>query len=500
MSVHASKQEIFSPAPDASYPPSAHFVAGDWCEAEQGGRIDSIDPATEQVHAQLAAGSAADLDRAVAAAQEAFANPKWRRMVPAKRAKILWRMAELIDEHRANLALLESLDTGKTAFDAGKIEIPMVAEIFRYYAGWVTKLEGGVVPLPGNAMGLSLREPVGVCGLITPWNFPLLLAAWKIAPALACGNAVVIKPSELTSLTTLWLAKLGAEAGLPPGALNVVTGDGESVGAPMVEHPGIDKISFTGSTAVGKSVQRGAAETLKRVTLELGGKSPNIVFADADLKAATRGAIGGIFYNKGEVCAAGSRVLVQHEVYEDFVGGLKAIAEKTTVGPPRAEGTRMGPVCNAAQFDKVRGYIQRGQEEGARLVAGGRDLRDEVGGGKGYYVEPTVFADVDPAATIAQEEIFGPVLSIIGYEDEEDAIRIANDSEYGLSGGVWSSDNDRAIAVAKRLRTGQVDMNGSFLNTDAPFGGYKKSGNGRELGRYGLAEFLEAKQINLPLG
>ncbi len=500
MSLQASNQGRISPEQGPEAPPAAHFIAGEWSAPASGATLPSIDPATEEAHADVAAGDAEDLDRAVQAAQAAFANPKWRRMAPAKRARVLWRLAELIDQHRANLALLETLDTGKTAFDAGKIEIPLVAEIFRYYAGWVTKLEGGVVPLPGNAMGLSLREPVGVCGLITPWNFPLLLAAWKIAPALACGNTVVIKPSELTSMTTLWLAKLGAEAGLPPGVLNVVTGDGDGVGAPMVRHPGVDKISFTGSTAVGKSVQRESAETLKRVTLELGGKSPNIVFADADLKAAMRGAIGGIFYNKGEVCAAGSRVLVQREVYDDFLAGLKAMAEKTTVGPPLADGTRMGPVCNAKQFDSVRRYIQSGKDGGARLVAGGRDLRDEVGGGKGYYVEPTVFADVDPAAEIAQEEIFGPVLSVIPFDTPEQAMEIAHHTRYGLAAAVWTRDIGRGLSFARELRAGTVWVNAYNLYDPAlAFGGFGDSGFGRDLGKAALDSYTEPKSVWLNL-
>jgi aldehyde dehydrogenase (NAD+) len=496
MSEQAANQGNFSPHPEAQYPPSAHFLGGEWVEASSGQLLDSVDPATENAHARIARGGAGDVDRAVAAARAAFEDPKWRAMVPAKRARLLWRLAELVDENRARLALLESLDTGKTAFDSGKIEIPMVAEILRYYAGWVTKLEGGVVPLPGNALGLSLREPVGVCGLITPWNFPLLLATWKIAPALACGNAVVLKPSEHTSLTSLCLAELAVQAGLPAGVLNVVTGTGEEVGTPMVHHPGIDKISFTGSTAVGRRVQRESAETLKRVTLELGGKSPNIVFADADLKAAMRGAISGIFYNKGEVCAAGSRVLVQREVYDDFLAGLQAIAQKTTVGPPLAEGTRMGPVCNARQFDSVRRFIESGKASGARLVHGGRDLREEVGGGKGYYVEPTLFADVDPDCEIAQEEIFGPVLSVTPFDTPEEALEIAHRTRYGLAAGVWTRDLGRGLGFARALRAGTVWVNTyNLYDPGLSFGGFGESGFGRDLGRAALDAYTEPKSV-----
>jgi aldehyde dehydrogenase (NAD+) len=476
--------------------PSAHFIGGEWSQASTGAVAGSIDPATEEVHAELAAGDATDVDRAVAAARESFDQGTWRSMPPAKRAKVLWKLAELIDRNREAIALAETMDTGKTAFDSGRIEVPLVAEIFRYYAGWVTKLEGSVLPLPGDSLGLSLREPVGVCGMITPWNFPMLLAAWKVAPALACGNSIVLKPSEQTSFSSLWMARLAAEAGVPAGVFNVVTGGGRAVGTPLVQHPGVDKISFTGSTAVGKMVQRESAETLKRVTLELGGKSPNIVFDDADLVAAVRGAATGIFYNKGEVCAAGSRVLVQRGIYEDFLAGIEAMAGKTTVGHPLAEGTRMGPVCNGDQYESVLDFIAKGKAEGARLLAGGESLRDEVGGGKGFYVAPTVFADVDPKSTIAQEEIFGPVLAVTPFEDEADALRIAHDTRYGLAAGVWSRDLRRAMGFAKSLRAGTVWVNTyNLYDPGMAFGGFKESGFGRDLGRQALDAYTESKSV-----
>ena len=492
MSVQTAQSAAGQLAP--VYPPAQHFYGGEWVAPKSGRTSGTVNPATEEPHTQIAAGGAEDVDAAVNAAHRAFASKDWRRMAPAQRARILWRLAELIDQHRANLALLETLDTGKTLFDSSKIEIPLVAEIFRYYAGWCTKIEGGVVPLPGNAMGLTLRDPVGVCGLIVPWNFPMLLATWKVAPALACGNTVVLKPSEKTSLTALWMAKLGAEAGLPPGVLNVVTGSGSQAGMALVRHPLVDKISFTGSTEVGRMIQTEAATTLKRVTLELGGKSPNIVFADADQKAALRGATTGIFYNKGEVCAAGSRVLVDRKIYDDFVAQLAGYAQKTTVGQPTEKDTRMGPVCNKAQYDAVLAAIERGRQSGAKLVAGGRSLRDKFG--KGFFVEPTVFADVDPGSALAQEEIFGPVLSVLPFDSPEQALEIAHHSRYGLAAAVWTRDVGKALSLARDLRAGTIWVNTyNLYDPGLPFGGFKESGFGRDLGKDAIHAYTETKSV-----
>ena len=465
-----------------------------------GQKVATIDPATEEAHGELARGGPEDVDRAAAAAARALEDPAWRDLPPARRARILWRLAELVDARRQDLALLETRDTGKTLFDSSRIEIPLVAEIFRYFAGWCTKLEGGVVPLPGQALGLTLRTPVGVCGLITPWNFPMLLAAWKVAPALACGNTVVLKPSEQTSLTSLWMAALGAEAGLPPGVLNVVTGSGSEVGAALAAHPGVHKISFTGSTEVGRSIQRQAADTLKRVTLELGGKSPNIVFADADRKAAVRGALTGIFYNKGEVCAAGSRLLVERTIYDEFLEQLAAAASRMRVGPPAEEGVRVGPVCNEAQYRSVLEAIEEGRRSGARLVFGGRSLREDLGG-RGWYIEPTIFAEVDPDSRLAQEEIFGPVLAVLPFEDEEDALRLAHHTRYGLAAAVWTRDLDRALGFVQRLRAGTIWVNAYNLYDPAlPFGGFGDSGFGRDLGRAALDAYTEFRSVWIQRG
>jgi acyl-CoA reductase-like NAD-dependent aldehyde dehydrogenase len=397
---------------------------------------------------------------------------------------------ERVDE----VARLETLHNGKPITESRHIEIPAAAECFQYYAGWADKIEGATIPVKGNALAYTLREPVGVVAAIVPWNFPLLLASWKVAPALACGNTVVLKPASQTPLTALALGEIALEVGLPPGVLNVVTGPGSSVGQAIVEHPGIDKIAFTGDTTTGKGIMRGAAETVKHITLELGGKSPNIVFADADLDAALRGATTGIFYGKGEVCAAGSRLLVDRAIKDEFIEKLAARTKKMVPGDPMHPKTRLGAIASKSQLERVLNYVAIGTKEGGTLVAGGH--RADIGTGKGYFMEPTVFADVTPAMTIAREEIFGPVLAAIEFADLDEAIARANDTIYGLAAAVWTRDVKKAHHVARRLKAGTVWVNAyNLYDTALPFGGYKQSGFGREMSAHALEHYTQVKSV-----
>jgi aldehyde dehydrogenase (NAD+) len=470
------------------------WIGNEWVDAASGDTFPTVNPATGEVITEVAEAAAADIDRAVESARSAFAQRRWRDMNPHKRSAILWRLADLIEQHADEIGALETMDNGKPIFEARHVDVPSVVENFRYFAGMADKIHGDTIPVKGPVLNYTLREPVGVIGCITPWNFPLSLATWKVAPALACGNAVILKPAEQTPLTALILGELAAEAGLPAGILNVVPGYGETAGAALVRHPGVDSIAFTGSTEVGKIVMREAADTLKKVSLELGGKSPNIVFADADLDAAVKGASMGIFYGKGEVCAAGSRVLVQREVYDDFVEAIAARATKTTVGDPMGERTRLGAIVSEEQLERVLGYVEAGKSEGARLVAGGE--RTDVNG-KGNFVTATVFADVEPSMRIAQEEIFGPVVVVIPFEDEDDAIRIANDTIYGLAAGVWTRDVGKAHRVAGALQAGTVWVNTyNQYDSGSPFGGYKQSGFGRDLGwQSALEKYTQVKSV-----
>lgn len=470
------------------------WIGNEWANAADGGTFATINPATHETITEVASGQAADIDRAVHAARGAMKNPEWRDMNPHKRSRLLWKLADALQANADEFGALETADNGKPYFESRKVDLPSVIENFRYFAGLADKIEGSTIPVAGPFLNYTLREPVGVVGCITPWNFPLSLATWKVAPALACGNAIILKPAEQTPLTAIRLAELAGEVGFPAGVFNVVPGFGETAGAALVAHPGVDAIAFTGSTEVGKIVMRSAADTLKKVSLELGGKSPNIVLADADVRAAVRGATMGIFYGKGEVCAAGSRVLVERAIYDDFVTEFAGRAEKMTVGDPMDANTRLGAIVSEEQLDRVMGYVETGKKEGARLVAGGE--RTDVDG-KGNFVTATVFADVDQSMTIAQEEIFGPVAAVIPVEDIDHAIEVANDTMYGLASGVWTRDIGKAHRVARELQAGTVWINTyNQYDSASPFGGYKSSGFGRDLGHEAaLEKYTQTKSV-----
>jgi aldehyde dehydrogenase (NAD+) len=470
------------------------YIGGEWIEAAEGGHFETLHPANGEVLTAVAEGTAADIDRAVQAARAAFRDAKWRRMDAPDRGAILWRMADIMERRADELARLETLDNGKPVREA-KIDIRQAIDALRYYAGWTTKLHGATLPVRGNMLNYTLREPVGVVGAIIPWNFPLLMAVWKIAPALACGNTMVLKPAEQTPLSALELAAIAAEAGLPAGVLNVVPGFGETAGAALVAHADVDKIAFTGSTAVGRLIMREAAGTLKKISLELGGKSPNIVLADADVEAAARGAFAGIFYNTGQCCTAGSRLLVHESVKDQLLSALADRARKMRPGDPLDPKTRLGPLISQEQLDRVLSYVEKGRAEGARLVVGGERAAYD-GSDRGYWLQPTVFDAVQPEHTIAREEIFGPVLSVLGFSDEDEALAIANRSEYGLAAGVWTRDVKKAHRFARELEAGTVWIN-TYHPADAasPFGGYKQSGFGRELGEYSLDLYTQIKSV-----
>jgi aldehyde dehydrogenase (NAD+) len=469
------------------------FINGEWREAAGRKTIEVVNPATEDVIAEVASAEQADIDAAVAAARAAFDGP-WSKLSARERGRIVWKIGEKLMEKADEIARLETLHNGKPIFESRQIEVPAAAECFQYFAGWADKIHGETIPVKGSFLTYTLREPVGVVAAIVPWNFPLLLTAWKVAPALACGNTVIIKPASQTPLTALALAEVAQEAGLPPGVLNVITGPGSTVGQMIVEHPGIDKIAFTGDTSTGKGIMRGSADTLKRITLELGGKSPNIVFADADLDAALRGATTGIFYGKGEVCAAGSRLLVDKSIKSEFIDKVAARAKKMTPGDPMDPKTRLGAISSKKQLENDLRYIETAKREGATLVAGGS--RADIGTGRGYFLQPTVFDGVTPEMTIAREEIFGPVLATIEFGDVDEAIARANDSTYGLAAAVWTRDIKKAHYVARKLQAGTVWINTyNVYDTAAPFGGYKQSGFGREMSMHALEHYTQVKSV-----
>ena len=469
------------------------LINNEWRDASTGKTMEVVNPATEEVIATVPAAGKADVDAAVAAARAALDGP-WGRMSARERGRLVSRLADRLMERADEVARLETLHNGKPIFESRQIEIPAAAECFEYYAGWADKVMGETIPVKGNHLTYTLREPLGVVAAIVPWNFPLLLAAWKVAPALATGNVVILKPASQTPLTALALGEIAVEVGLPPGVLNVITGPGSSVGQAIVEHPGIDKIAFTGDTSTGKGIMRAAADTLKKITLELGGKSPNIVLADADLDGALRGATTGIFYGKGEVCAAGSRLLVERSIKDQFMEKLAARARKMVAGDPLDPKTRYGALASKKQLETVQRYVDIATKEGASLVAGG--ARADIGTGKGYFFQPTVFDKVTSEMTIAREEIFGPVLATIEFADLDEAIAKANESPYGLAAAVWTRDIKKAHYAARKLQAGTVWINTyNVYDTAAPFGGYKASGFGREMSAHAIEHYTQIKTV-----
>jgi len=477
--------------------PTALYIDGEWTDSVTEAVLNTVDPATEDTYATVARATEADVDRAVEAADAAVARDSaWRNVTPSDRAAALRAMADEIESMADEIILVESHDNGKTPFEA-RLDVEMVIDTFRYYAGWADKLTGETIPVPGDRLDYTLREPLGVTGHIAPWNYPFQLAGRSLAPALACGNAVVLKPSKTTPLSALYYAKAAEAAGLPDGVLNVVPGRGSEAGAALVSNPAVDHVAFTGSTGVGKQIMSEAADSVTGVTLELGGKGPNIVFPDADLDAAAKGVHYGIFMNCGQMCWAGSRLLVHEEVAEEVVDAVVQRAAATPLGSGIDDDGQMGPAVSAEQRQEVLDYVETGIEEGATLETGGSIPEDKD---RGYFIEPTVFTDVDNEMTIAREEIFGPVLSVIEFSEYEEAIEIANDSPFGLSAGVWTNELSTAHNTARHLEYGMVSVN-EYPQTfpQTPFGGVKESGIGREQGTEAIAEYTQAKNVNVNL-
>jgi aldehyde dehydrogenase (NAD+) len=469
------------------------LIDGRWVESKSGKRFTTFNPVNEEPIAEVAYGGPEDVDAAVRAAARAFEGP-WRKMDARDRGRLLYKLADLVESNLDELAALETLDNGKPITDSRTGDLPLVVDCLRYYAGWADKIHGQTAPIRGNYFCYVKREPVGVCGQIIPWNFPLLMAAWKWGPALAAGCTLVLKPAEQTPLTALRLGELAMEAGFPNGVVNIVPGYGDT-GAALVRHPRVEKIAFTGHYSTAQIIAKEAAETLKRLTFELGGKSPNIVFADADLDAAVEGAYVGIFLNQGQCCCAGSRLFVERKMHDDLLDRIVAKSKSRKVGDPFDPATEQGPQVDKDQFDKIMGLIEKGKSQGAECVAGGRRVGD-----KGFFVEPTVFANVRDDMEIAREEIFGPVLSVIPFDSIDEVVERGNSTYYGLAAAVWTRDVGKAHAIADRLRAGTVWVNCyDVFDAAAPFGGFKMSGHGRELGPQGLDNYLEWKTVTVNL-
>jgi phenylacetaldehyde dehydrogenase len=474
------------------------FINGKWVDAASGKTFPTYNPATGDVLANVAEGDKEDINRAVAAARAAFDTGPWSKATPSKRAKLMWKLADLIEKHAEEFAQLESLDNGKPVNVARAADVPGTIEMFRYMAGWATKIEGNTIPLSAGGakfFAYTLREPVGVVGQIIPWNFPLMMAAWKLAPAMATGCTVVLKPAEQTPLTALLLGELIQEAGFPDGVVNIVPGYGETAGAALSAHPHVDKVAFTGSTEVGKLIVHAATGNLKKVSLELGGKSPNIVFQDADIEATIPGAAMAIFFNQGQTCCAGSRLYVEDKQFDKVVDGVSQLASKIRIGPGMESTTDMGPLVSEEQLNKVCGYLESGYAEGAKATVGGSRQGD-----KGYFVKPTVLVNTNEKMKVVREEIFGPVVTAIPFKDVDDLIAKANNTEYGLAAGVWTRDIGKAHRIASQLRAGTVWINCyNVFDPAMPFGGYKQSGWGREMGHEVLNLYTEVKSVCTPI-
>lgn len=472
------------------------LIGDEWRAAVSGKTFQTINPATEEVICEVAEGDKADVDLAVHAARAAFESGSWSRMDARDRGRLLMKLADLMETNLDELAALETLDNGKPINDARAADLPLAIDCLRYYAGWADKIHGDTIPIRGDYFCYTRREPIGVCGQIIPWNFPILMTAWKWGPALATGNTIVMKPAEQTPLTCLRLGELALEAGFPPGVINIVPGYGPTAGAAIVKHHLVDKVAFTGSTETGQRIMADASLTMKRITLELGGKSPNIVFADAELDAAIAGAEFGLFFNQGQCCCAGSRLFVEDAIHEEFVERLVARAGQRVLGNPFDDETTQGPQVDKEQFDKIMGYIDSGNSQGAKCMSGGHRR-----GNRGFFIEPTIFTDVDDSMKIAQEEIFGPVLSVLKFSNVEEVIKRANNTNFGLAAAVWTSDVKKAHRVSNALRAGTVWVNCyDVFDAAAPFGGFKQSGIGRELGEAGLANYTEMKTVTMNLG